>query len=99
MKSIIIVVALLLTPSLALGFISYPWQTTYDGVAGGTNVEAVKVIAMQRAHVAAANGCGTDPYSKAPGVQIGQVEPPAECQSVDSVCICTDKLTIFCQAK
>lgn len=99
MKSLIIVTVLLLTPSLALAFTDYPWQVTFEGVAGGTDVSTVRALATQRAHTSAINGCATDPYNKTPGIQIGQVEPLAECQSVDSVCICTDKLTLYCQNK
>lgn len=99
MKSFMIVMALVLIPSLALAGNSFPWQNTYEGIGGGMDMEVAKSLSIKRAHSAAAvNGCA-NPYNKTPGVQIGQVEPPPECQCVDSVCICTDKLTLYCQEK
>lgn len=103
MKKLIIGIALLLIPTVAFAY-DYKWSNYYEGVAGGdsTHLEQVKAIAVQRAHDAALiGGCSRDPYGSthSPGTQIGQVEPPATCQCVDTVCICTDKLELVCLSK
>lgn len=102
MKSIVLIISLLLFPPLAIADVPFPWQNTYNGVAGGltSDLATIKNTAMSRAHDAAINGCDHNPYyGNTSGVQIGQMEPPPDCQCVDAVCICTDKLTLFCQAK
>lgn len=106
MKSAFIVVALLLVSSLALGY-DREWSNHYEEIAAGPDPKAspqiitsptICDVAHERALAKAKMDDCKYPVTNDRGTRIGVVER-CSCQCVDNVCICTDKLDVYCIIK
>jgi hypothetical protein len=100
-KTISIVSLLLLVPSIAIAY-DREWNTHFEADAGGTRDQAETMCATAKAaaNVKALTDNCLYPYSTPAehGDRIGQKET-CDCVCIDSVCICTDKLDIYCRIK
>lgn len=98
-KTLSIVSFLLLFPATALGY-DQEYTNSFEASAGGTDQSTLCALASKRAAASATlDNCEYKFSSpKGHGVRFGQKEI-FNLQCVDGVCICTDKLDVYCRAK